>query len=123
MSFSLSQSAECLKKCVEDVKTKNDNVGLAVMFPQLWDTPALGFLGVAAARDTVAFTTIFTSLDPESKTSYVYFDGRFAYVVHNPNEKFLAEVSAHQVGSVLFQSDYETSLEEPTTDGQVDQLE
>lgn len=104
----INNPVEILQKAFDDAKTRSAEVALVGMFVQVWDTPALGFLGVAAAEDTLAYTTILTDLTPESKTCHVYFDGRFAYTVHNPNEKFAEAIVSNQLGSVLFRSDYET---------------
>lgn len=103
----IKNPVEILQKAVDDAKTRTTEVALIGMFAQVWDTPALGFLGVAAAEDTLAYTTILTSLAPESKTCYVYFDGRYAYTVHNPNQKFSDAIAAGELGSVLYRSDYE----------------
>lgn len=106
--LNIDKPSEILQKAFDDVCTKSKQVGLSIMFIQEWDTPALGFLGVAAAEDTVAYTTIFTDLDPNSTTCYVYFDGRYAYTVYQPNQQFVDDVAKYKVGSVLYRSDYET---------------
>jgi hypothetical protein len=66
--LNIDKPSEILQKAFDDVCTKSKQVGLSIMFIQEWDTPALGFLGVAAAEDTVAYTIIFTDLDPNSTT-------------------------------------------------------
>lgn len=114
-TININRPNEVMTKAYADVITKCPEVGIVSMFPQVWDTPALGFLGVAAAKDTLAYTVVFTDLAPESTTCFVYFDGRYAYTVHNPNDKFGMDVVAHNVGSILYRSDYETitEVEEP----------
>lgn len=111
VKFSVTQPAECLQAAQDDVKTRSSNVALTGMFIQEWDTPALGFLGVAAAKTVHAYTTVFTELDQNKFKSYVYFDGRFAYTVNSPNELFSRDVIEQDVKSFLYASDYETQVE------------
>jgi hypothetical protein len=114
--FSLTDPAGCLIQAQADVITKSPNVALCAMFIQEWDTPALGFLGVAAAQTVHAYTIVFTELDPSSSKSYVYFDGRYAYTVHNPNMQFGQDVENQCVGSMLYASDYEFQEESEPQD-------
>jgi hypothetical protein len=111
VKFSVTQPAECLQAAQDDVKTRSSNVALTGMFIQEWDTPALGFLGVAAAKIVHAYTTVFTELEQDKFKSYVYFDGRFAYAVNSPNEAFSKDVVEQNVKSFLYASDYETQIE------------
>jgi hypothetical protein len=48
--LNIDKPSEILQKAFDDVCTKSKQVGLSIMFIQEWDTPALGFLGVAAAE-------------------------------------------------------------------------
>lgn len=112
VKFSVTQPAECLQAAQDDVKTRSSNVALTGMFIQEWDTPALGFLGVAAAKTVHAYTTVFTELEKDKFKSYVYFDGRFAYAVNSPNVTFSEDVINHNIKSFLYASDYETQVEE-----------
>lgn len=111
VKFSVTQPAECLQVAQDDVKTRSSNVALTGMFIQEWDTPALGFLGVAAAKTVHAYTTVFTELDANKFKSYVYFDGRFAYAVNSPNEMFSKDVIEQNVKSFLYATDYETQVQ------------
>lgn len=113
VKFMIGDSVQCLTAVITDAKTRlstDSEIGLTAMFPQLWDTPMLGFLGVAAAADTVAYTTIVT--DVVSKKTCVYFDGTYAYTVYEPNDEFLNAIQAFQVGGVLYASSYERGYEE-----------
>lgn len=54
------------------------------MFSQTWGSTALGFGGIGGAAMTDAYTVVVRY----SRPAAVYFAGRFAYLIENPNEKF-----------------------------------
>lgn len=115
VKFKITDSVQCLDAAIKDVATRlngrsQNDIGLSAMFPQLWDTPMLGFLGVAAAQDTVAYTVVLS--DVEKHTCYVYFDGTYAYTVHEPNSEFINALLSFQLGGVLYASSYEKAYEE-----------
>ena len=112
----MDKPVDVLNKAFTDALTRSTSVGVVSMFLQVWDTPALGFLGVAAAEDTAAYTVVLTDLDPNSKTCYVYFDGRYAYTVYDPNEQFANALAQFNLGSILYRSDYETVSQEVDPD-------
>lgn len=106
--FAMDQSVKMLQTCLDHAASQIEGkkmLFVEAVFPQLWDTGMLGFLGVAKAEDTLAYTTIIG--DYVSKVYLVYFDGRYAYTVHTPNEKFSAAVASRTMGNQLFATDYE----------------
>lgn len=115
-TVNMDKPVDVLNKAFTDALTRSTSVGVVSMFLQVWDTPALGFLGVAAAEDTAAYTVVLTDLDPNSKTCHVYFDGRYAYTVYDPNEQFANALAQFNLGSILYRSDYETVSQEVDPD-------
>lgn len=112
--FQMDQSVKMLQTCLDHASNEIEGkkiLFVEAMFPQLWDTAMLGFLGVAKAEDTLAYTVVLG--DYVSKVYKVYFDGRFAYTVHSPNEKFAEAVANRGLGGQLFATDYEVVEEQP----------
>lgn len=67
-----------------------------IVFTQMWGSTALGFGGMGGAAMTTAPTIIF-----RLRESYaVYFGGRFAYLVNNPNGRFWSDVSERNMVDV-----------------------
>lgn len=60
------------------------------MFPQMWGSTTLGFGGVGGCAMTQAYTVVVWNRVLEY--SFVFFDGRLAYAVKSPNEKFLNDL-------------------------------
>lgn len=71
-----------------------ENLEVVGMFPQLWGSTALGFHGsIGGAAMTTAYTII---IKHENKYA-VYFGGKFAYSVENPNDKFMEDMKNHDM--------------------------
>ena len=68
------------------------------MFPQLWGSTALGFGGVGGAAMTNAYTIVIQS---EQGFGYcVYFNGRLAYRIENPNSSFFEDINKRYMADV-----------------------
>lgn len=79
------------------------------VFPQTWNSTALGFGGCGGQAITEAYTTVVEmSWDYVNKTDdirglnlitsddriyAVFFDGKFAYICLNPNEQFFEDLN------------------------------
>lgn len=69
---------------------------VVAMFPQTWASTALGFGGIGGAAITDAYTIVL-----KSDFEYlVYFGGRFAYKVSEPNETFGQDLNKQKMASV-----------------------
>lgn len=78
-----------------------------VMFPQTWGSTALGFGGVGGQAMTPAYTVIV-----HTHASYcVYFRGRFAYRIDNPNSKFLQDVHNQMMTDLQGAGKYERQVD------------
>lgn len=71
-------------------------------FPQVWGSTALGFGGIGGQAMTSAYTTVVV----EGANVAVYFSGRLAYVVVNPNDEFFRHLSSHNMAEVGKSSQY-----------------
>lgn len=70
-------------------------------FPQWWGSTALGFDApgtIGGCAMTEAQTTIFFC--KEMNIAGVFFDGRPAYMVISPSDKFWEDVNAHKMETV-----------------------
>lgn len=85
--------------------TTNDDLEIVGMFVQLWGSTALGFDGIGGAAMTSAYITVIKFV-PEKKYA-VYFDGRFAYGVINPNAKFFEDLKNKDMNAVEDSKKYE----------------
>lgn len=74
------------------------------MFTQMWGSTALGFGGIGGAAMTTAYTHIIRGPSGEHA---VYFNGRFAYLVERPTDKFYQDVRDHNMTSVSNHHRYE----------------
>ena len=72
-------------------------------FPQNWSSTALGFGGVGGAAMTTADTTIIEC----GAHCAVYFAGRLAYVVENPNRRFWEDAGARSMADVGRKGQYQ----------------
>lgn len=79
------------------------------VFPQTWDSTALGFGGCGGQAITEAYTTVvemswcytnkteeirgFNFIESEDKIYAVFFDGKFAYMCLNPNQEFFDDLN------------------------------
>lgn len=68
------------------------------MWSQMWGSTALGFGGMGGAAMTTA-TVILVWMNNRRNVA-VYFGGRHAYTITNPNEKFWEHYTKKQMGDV-----------------------
>lgn len=74
------------------------------MFEQSWESTALGFGGIGGSAISSAYTIIiWNSID----TYLVYFNGRWAYGVKEPNKRFFEDIAARNMASVREARRYE----------------
>lgn len=75
------------------------------VFSQTWGSTALGFSGIGGQAMTSAYTTIIESVD----LGYVavFFGERMAYIIKQPNEKFVEDVKKREMCSVRNHYKYE----------------
>jgi hypothetical protein len=66
------------------------------MFPQTWSSTALGFGGIGGQ----AFTTAYVVVVECQGQFAVYFGGRHAYTIDNPNEQFFVDLTKHCMADV-----------------------
>lgn len=98
----------------EDVfehKTRNPQKGefaVVAMFPQMWGSTALGFDGIGGAAMTTAYTVVIQAQHGYSREVLVYFGGRFAYRISEPNEIFWEDVNTQNVASICDCVKYES---------------
>ena len=79
-----------LKVVTKTRRPQRYDIVVEAMFPQIWGSAALGFSGIGGAAMTPAYTVIISC-----KGEYaVYFDGRFAYKLINPNDKFFEDIKS-----------------------------
>jgi len=77
-----------------------------LMFPQTWGSTALGFGGMGGAAITSAYTIIISSnLSPNRYA--VYFNGRYAYTLDNPNDNFFNDIKRSVIAAVVDKGRYE----------------
>ena len=109
-TFKHNHFMDCLRSATDSVmeesSRKLSDLSLVAMYNQLHETPALGFLGVAACKETVAYTTVFSVTT--SDEYFVCFDGRFCYKVVNPNEEFFKDVTNGTLVNIIESSKYNT---------------
>lgn len=74
------------------------------MFEQTWGSTALGFGGIGGQAFTSAYVCVIKS--DRSGEYCVYFSGRFAYRITNPNKKFFEDVANQTMLDVKDRSKY-----------------
>ena len=88
-------------------KTRNhreEDFSVEAMFPQTWASTALGFGGLGGAAMTTAYTIILKS---DYGLGYcVYFQGRFAYRIDQPNDRFFQDINNKQMACVKDAENY-----------------
>ena len=67
-------------------------------FPQAWGSGCLGFGGIGGQAITTAQTTVIYC--PGNGSACVYFGGRLAYVIRNPNRRFFEDLYARNMAEV-----------------------
>ncbi|MBE0470223.1 MAG: hypothetical protein IBX55_12040 [Methyloprofundus sp.] len=92
------------KRIIKCRRPTEQDLDVVAMFPQLWESAALGFGGVSGAVLTTAYTIVIH--DGFSGSCLVYFDGRFAYTVNARNQVFWDDVSKQNLKSVARSSVY-----------------
>ncbi len=72
-------------------------------FPQTWDSTALGFTGFGGQTITTAQTVVLSFY---GYYAWVYFGGRLAYKIKNPNRVFYEDVMRHNMSAVFGSGKY-----------------
>lgn len=62
------------------------------MFPQTWNSTALGHGGIGGSAMTTAYTIVIQARHEQSREVLVYFGDRFAYRISSPNQVFWQEL-------------------------------
>ena len=88
---------EELQKAIEYVGDVNWNTEFRV-FPQTWASTALGFGGIGGQAITTANTIIICNGLTNVYT--VFFRGRFAYKIENPNKTFYEDMRCEDMSGV-----------------------
>lgn len=86
------------KRIVKSRRHSEYDIEIYSMFPQTWGSTALGFGGMGGAAITTAYTVILHS--NKGRDYCVYFNGRFAYRIAKPNEKFYEDMRNRRMASV-----------------------
>lgn len=94
--------------CFVEKSRKHSMYDLTVyaMFVQTWSSTALGFGGIGGQAITSAYVCVIES---NLVGGYaVYFGGRLAYVINQPNDEFMQDVHFHRmVDAKLGKAKYE----------------
>lgn len=85
-------------------RPRAQEIEVCAMFPQTWESTALGFGGIGGAAMTTAYTIALRG--PQGDV-LVYFVGRFAYRVSKPNETFSSDLSSFALCGVDEHQKYE----------------
>lgn len=80
-------------------KHTEHDIGIYSMFSQTWGSTALGFNGLGGAAITDAYVIILHSYRGVPGFC-VYFGGRFAYYIENPNQQFFNDIQSRNMASV-----------------------
>lgn len=98
-----------LKKETEEIYSKLESMGVNpneqlyefLSFVQPWGSTALGFGGIGGQMLTSAITTVVGREDPDGvPIFYVFFGGRFAYAIKNPNRRFHEDMHKGHMAAV-----------------------
>ena len=74
------------------------DISVYTVFIQTWGSTALGFGGIGGAAMTSAYVVV---LESEQGSGFaVYFGGRFAYLIKNPNQQFFDDVINRRMSDV-----------------------
>lgn len=84
---------------VNDIILRNKDVGIfeVYVFEQTWESTALGFSGWGGSSMTSAWTHVVLTTDGKY---HVFFDGRYAYTIENPTDKFKSDLANRYMLSV-----------------------
>ena len=69
-------------------------------FPQVWSSTALGFGGYGGQSITQAQTTVIEVDTIQAHYAAVFFGGRFAYSIADPNEVFFKDIKKFRMEPV-----------------------
>lgn len=84
---------------VNDIMQRNKEAGIfeVYVFEQTWESTALGFGGIGGSAITTAWTHVVMTSDGKY---HVFFNGRHAYSIENPTDKFKSDLANHYMLSV-----------------------
>lgn len=83
-------------------RPKISDIEVIAMFPQTWSSTALGFGGIGGQAMTPAYTVILRCGIEHA----VYFAGRHAYTVKQPNDKFFQDLQRNYMSDVRGHTQY-----------------
>lgn len=105
---------ENMPKVTKERRPTTYDVEVYAMFVQTWGSTALGFGGMGGAAMTPAYTIIIKRANEYA----VYFSGRFAYKVKNPNNTFFDNIKIQNMKAVRHATAYvSNSTEEMVHEG------
>lgn len=121
---SIKDRIKCMRKCLQAsisaFKVPDESYLSVSSWEQSFANMACGFPGVSGQAITRALVVTVTNLYRLEKTNdmsvrrggngavRVYIDGRYAYEIKNPNEKFHEDVAARRLeGAVRYNGQYE----------------
>lgn len=84
------------KNVTKTRRPEEHDVDVLMLWQQMWGSTALGFGGIGGA----AMTTADVVLVRTYPSTAIYFGGRLAYVIQNPNKTFWEDVAARQMCNV-----------------------
>ena len=84
---------------VNDIMQRHKEVGIfeVYVFEQTWGSTALGFDGIGGSSLTAAWTHVVMTTDGKY---HVFFNGRHAYSIENPTEKFKEDLEKRFMVSI-----------------------
>ena len=82
------------RPCIDEVEV--------IQFHQIWGSTALGFGGIGGSAMTGAYTTIIIMFEYAA----VFFDGRFAYMIREPNDLFWQDVQSKNMNPISKSNEY-----------------
>lgn len=84
---------------VNDIMQRHKEVGIfeVYVFEQTWGSTALGFDGIGGSALTTAWTHVVMTSDGKY---HVFFNGRHAYSIENPTEKFKEDLEKRFMVSI-----------------------
>jgi hypothetical protein len=98
MKLQLGNPSACFEQlknnCADFKDVKIEDVDF-YMFPQWWESSALGFGGCGADAITTAYTVV--ALVQEKLQGAVFFDNRLAYVIKKYGTKFIDDIYKHDM--------------------------
>lgn len=86
------------RRVVKSSRHSEYNIAILAMFSQTWSSTALGFGGMGGQAITSAYVIVLKS--NQGAGYCVYFGGRFAYRIEEPNAHFYRDIREHQMADV-----------------------